>query len=91
MKFIEYDLTDKNGKSNCVIRSLCKILNKNYNEVSNELVTIAKEIKTKYVENKGLCITEFTDFQIINGGQTTASLASADIKDKASLDNIFVK
>lgn len=28
--------------------------------------------------------------QIINGGQTTASLSSAYLKDKLSLDNIFV-
>lgn len=43
------------------------------------------------IPNQGLVITEFNDFQIINGGQTTASLASADIKDKAPLDNIYVQ
>ena len=31
------------------------------------------------------------DLQIVNGGQTTASLSSARFKDKASLDNIFVQ
>lgn len=31
------------------------------------------------------------DFQIINGGQTTASLATARFKDKADLDNIYVQ
>lgn len=58
---------------------------------NNGISTIAKSIETKYIPNKGLYITKFTDFQIINGGQTTASLASADIKDKAPLDNIFVQ
>lgn len=58
---------------------------------NNGISTIAKNIDTKYVSNKGLYITKFVDFQIINGGQTTASLASADIKDKAPLDNIFVQ
>lgn len=35
-------------------------------------------------------ITSMEDLQIINGGQTTASLTSAVIKDKLPLDNIFV-
>ncbi len=35
-------------------------------------------------------ITSIEDLQIINGGQTTASLTSAARKDKMSLDNIFV-
>ncbi len=58
---------------------------------NNGISTVAKNIKTEIVPNEGLYITEFNDFQIINGGQTTASLASADIKDKASLDNIYVQ
>lgn len=58
---------------------------------NNGISTVAKSIDTEYKENKGLYITKFTDFQIINGGQTTASLASADIKDKAPLDNIYVQ
>ena len=40
-----------------------------------------------------LMITEITDLQIVNGGQTTASLANALIKDKAranNLQNIYV-
>ena len=35
-------------------------------------------------------ITSIEDLQIINGGQTTASLTSAVLKDKMSLDNIFI-
>lgn len=58
---------------------------------NNGISTIAKNVKTEMIPNQGLMITEFNDFQIINGGQTTASLASADIKDKASLDNIYVQ
>jgi hypothetical protein len=33
-------------------------------------------------------ITSARDFQIINGGQTTASISNARYKDKASLDGI---
>ena len=38
----------------------------------------------------GHSITAMEDLQIINGGQTTASLTSAALKDKFPLDNIFV-
>lgn len=44
MNFEKYYITNKEGKSNCVIRSLCKILNKKYDEVYNELVKKAKEL-----------------------------------------------
>ncbi len=44
MEFKEYYIESKNGKSNCVIRSLCKLLNKEYEEVFNELVNIAHEL-----------------------------------------------
>lgn len=45
------------------------------------------------VEEKpeGKFITYVRDFQIINGGQTTASLSSARYKDKANLDGISVQ
>ena len=45
MTFKEFYITDKNGKSNCVIRSLCMILNKEYNEVYNDLCKIAEDLK----------------------------------------------
>lgn len=45
------------------------------------------------VENTdhGRFITFARDFQIINGGQTTASLSNARYKDKAILDTIYVQ
>ncbi len=44
MIFKEFYISDKNGKSNCVIRSLCKILNKEYEDVYNGLCEVAKEL-----------------------------------------------
>ncbi len=44
MKYIEYNLTDKEGKSNCVIRSLCKLYTKEYDEVLKGLCDIQKEL-----------------------------------------------
>ena len=45
MIFKEFYISDKNGKSNCVIRSLCKILNKEYEDVYNGLCEVSKELK----------------------------------------------
>lgn len=58
---------------------------------NNGISATAKNIECKYFEGEGLLITSFTGFQIINGGQTTASLASTRIKDGASLKGIFVQ
>lgn len=63
----------------------------NFFSYNNGISTTAKSVVLEDVPEKGLCITSFTDFQIINGGQTTASLASASIKDEAPLDRIFVQ
>ena len=45
MTFKEFYVSDNNGKSNCVIRSLCKILNKEYDDVYNDLCKIAEDLK----------------------------------------------
>ena len=45
MTFKEFYIYDKNGKSNCVIRSLYKILNKEYNTVYDELCEVAQKLK----------------------------------------------
>ena len=42
-------------------------------------------------DKNGLLITGAKDFQIINGGQTTASLSHAKNKDRADLENIYVQ
>lgn len=44
MKFKEFYTSDKNGKSNCVIRSLCKVLNREYNDIYDDLCKVAKKL-----------------------------------------------
>lgn len=44
IKYSEYFISDSEGKSNCVIRTFCKILNKDYDTVFNELVNLSKEL-----------------------------------------------
>ncbi len=56
---------------------------------NNGIACTAESIVTK--NDHGITmITSMRDFQIINGGQTTASLTSAFLKDKSKLENIFV-
>ena len=58
---------------------------------NNGISTTAKSIEVENIPGLGNCIVKFNDLQIINGGQTTASLASARIKDNAALDHIYVQ
>ena len=48
MKFQSFNIESKNGKSNCVIRSICKVLDKEYDEVYNDLINIAKEYNLSF-------------------------------------------
>ena len=48
MNFEEYYIADSNGKSNCVIRSFCKIYSREYDDVSNELLSISKELNKDF-------------------------------------------
>lgn len=75
------------GKINKGIRQTIKNDPTKFFTYNNGIACTAKSIK---LSDDGKEIIELEDLQIINGGQTTASLTSAVIKDKASLDNIFV-
>ena len=44
MKFKKYYIANNDGKSNCVIRSFCKLFNESYNNVYDELCRIQKEL-----------------------------------------------
>lgn len=57
---------------------------------NNGISATALHIDLKNDKN-GLLITGAKDFQIINGGQTTASLSHAKNKDHADLENIYVQ
>lgn len=63
----------------------------NFFAFNNGISATASEVEVNYIDGEGYYITELTDFQIINGGQTTASLAATSIKDKADLSGIYVQ
>jgi hypothetical protein len=59
---------------------------------NNGISATAMDVQFEHTE-RGLFLVSARDFQIINGGQTTASLSSAryNYKDKSNLDMIFVQ
>ncbi len=56
---------------------------------NNGIAATASEIETKIEDGRPL-ITKIKDMQIINGGQTTASIANAVLQDKANLEEVYV-
>jgi hypothetical protein len=75
------------GKVNKGIRNTIKKEPGKFFTYNNGIACTAKEV---HFSVDGKYITKIEDLQIINGGQTTASLTTAWNKDKAPLDNIFV-
>jgi hypothetical protein len=57
---------------------------------NNGITATAQSVEVEET-GAGLKITRILDLQIVNGGQTTASLFHTRRKDKASLANIFVQ
>ena len=82
MEFREYNIVDNNGKSNCVIRSLCKILNKQYDEVYKGL----SEEKDKLNSNSFNDIEVFESYMKNNNILEINSEKDKKIKD-LKLDN----
>src|SRR6185436_10023737 len=58
---------------------------------NNGLCTTAARIEIDNEKGPVANIRRITDFQIVNGGQTTASLTSALLKDKADLNSVLVQ
>ncbi len=57
---------------------------------NNGITATAQNVKTR-VTGEGLQIVRLTDLQIVNGGQTTASLFHTQRRDKADISEIFVQ
>ncbi|MGK2914848.1 MAG: AIPR family protein [Porticoccaceae bacterium] len=57
---------------------------------NNGITATAQSVETGMTDS-GLAITKVVDLQIVNGGQTTASLFHTRKRDKADLSQIFVQ
>lgn len=77
------------GKVNKGIRKTIMEYPQNFFTYNNGIAIVARSVGFTPDRTK---ITHFKDLQIINGGQTTASLACAVIRkeDKKGMDNLFV-
>lgn len=75
------------GKVNKGIRETIRVEPTKFFTYNNGIACTASKITLSKDSHK---IVMIEDLQIINGGQTTASLTSAVLKDKLSIDNIFV-
>lgn len=79
------------GKFNKGIRDTIRNKPQMFLPYNNGITATAESVVTKLVENQ-LVITKLNDFQIVNGGQTTASLYHTQKKFKdADLSKIFVQ
>jgi AIPR protein/Abortive infection phage resistance protein N-terminal domain len=57
---------------------------------NNGIAATAADVAVEYVDGRQL-VTGLVDLQIVNGGQTTASILSARKKDRLSLDGVTVQ
>lgn len=78
------------GKVNKGIRSTILTDPEMFFAYNNGITATAREVITE-PRADGIYIREIKDLQIVNGGQTTASLFHTRRKDKASLEKIFVQ
>ncbi|MBL7925742.1 MAG: AIPR family protein [Bacteroidia bacterium] len=79
------------GKFNKGIRDTIRTKPQMFLPYNNGITATAESVETKIIDNQ-LLITKLNDFQIVNGGQTTASLYHTQKKFKdADLSKIFVQ
>jgi len=80
------------GKVNQGIRDTIRDKPHMFLTYNNGLASTAQEVKTRRTEDGQLVITSISDFQIVNGGQTTASLFHTSRKYKeVDLSSVFVQ
>ncbi|MCY4228572.1 MAG: AIPR family protein [Gammaproteobacteria bacterium] len=78
------------GKVNKGIRTTILTEPEMFFAYNNGITATAQEVEVEQY-NSSLGIVRIKDLQIVNGGQTTASLFHTKRRDKASLDGVFVQ
>lgn len=79
------------GKFNKGIRDTIRNKPQMFLPYNNGITATAESVETKFIDSQ-LVITRLNDFQVVNGGQTTASLFHTQKKYKdADLSKIFVQ
>ncbi len=80
-----------NGGVNKGIRGTILNAKSRFFTYNNGISTTASSIEVGHSKSGDLIIKSFTNLQIINGGQTTATLAATSIKNNADLSGIYVQ
>jgi len=78
------------GKVNKGIRATIMTDPEMFFAFNNGITATAREVVTD-LNGDGMYIKTIKDLQIVNGGQTTASLFHTHLKDKADLEKVFVQ
>jgi len=78
------------GKVNKGIRDTIRNVPHRFLAYNNGIAATAEKVETRRTE-QGLEIVSVTDLQIVNGGQTTASIYQTLRQDKADLSQVFVQ
>ncbi|MGY0537977.1 AIPR family protein [Nocardioides sp. YJ-D4] len=79
------------GKVNRGIQETIKDEPRSFLAYNNGVSMTAAEVKVVPIASGGVGISEIHDLQIVNGGQTSASLHYAKVKAKQDLSDIFVQ
>ncbi|MCL4516111.1 MAG: AIPR family protein [Firmicutes bacterium] len=79
------------GSVNQAIRKTIRETPRMFLAYNNGISSTAEEVELTQLPNGGTGISVIKDFQIVNGGQTTASIYHAVNRDKAEIDGLFVQ
>lgn len=79
------------GKVNKGIRSTLKEAPHRFLAYNNGITATAESVRLTTSETGQLALAEIRNLQIVNGGQTTASLHHSRIMDKTTLDGVSVQ
>ena len=85
MMFEYYYITDDNNNSNCVVRSLCKVLNRTYENVYSELNKLANKYKLSFND-----IKVFETYMKNNNIIKTNIKPDLPVKDIIFLDGTYI-
>ncbi|MCL4519025.1 MAG: AIPR family protein [Thaumarchaeota archaeon] len=79
------------GSVNMAIRRTIRETPRMFLAYNNGLSATAEEVETVRLTDGALAISAIKDFQIVNGGQTTASIYHAVQRDNVKIDDLYVQ
>lgn len=80
MKYSNFYIENNDGKSNCIIRSFCKLYGKGYEEVFSRLCNIAKELNS----------SSFNDIEVFEKYMMDNNTFSIDCVNDVKIKDLFL-